>query len=218
MNNEKIGLYSAIIAGLSTAFFAISLLNENMLLISFAVCMVLSWSYLTLTCAFAAEANQDKKALAYAGLSFACVYAVFINLVYFTQLTTVYQQAASKDVIHALTYKPGSWIFALDIFGYGMMAISTFFVGLSILPNSRNDRWLKAMLMLHGLFALGIVFPMLNLFNGEAGNDSVNNIGVVILVGWSLFFIPIMILAAKHFKERYERVHHIDKSNQNEMV
>ena len=86
-------------------------------------------------------------------------------------------------------------------------------MGLTILPNSRSDRWLKAMLMLHGLFALGIVFPMLDLFNGKAGNDSVNNIGVVILVGWSLFFIPIMMLAAKHFKERSARVHYIDKNN-----
>jgi len=129
MNNEKIGFYSAIIAGLSTAIFAISLLIDNMLLISFAVCMVLSCSYIVLTGAFVAEANQDKRAFAYAGLTFACVYAAFINLVYFTQLTTVYQQAASKDVIDALTYTPGSWMFALDIFGYGMMAISTFLWG-----------------------------------------------------------------------------------------
>lgn len=216
MKNEKIGLYSAIIAGLSTAIFAISLLIDNMLLISFGVCMVLSWSYLILTCAFAAVADQDKKASAYAGLSFACVYAVFINLVYFTQLTTVNQQVASKDVINELTYTPGSWIFALDIFGYGMMAVSTFFVGLTILPNSKNDKWLKALLMLHGLFALGIVTPMLNLFNGKAGDSSVNNIGVIVLEGWSLFFIPIMMLAAKHFKERYESVQHIDNGNQND--
>lgn len=201
MKNEKIGFYSAIIAGLSTAIFAISMLIDNMLLISFGICMVLSWSYIVLTCAFAAQANQDKKVFAYAGLSFASVYAVFINLVYFTQLTTVNQKAASKDVINALTYTPGSWIFALDIFGYGMMAVSTFFVGLTIFPKNRTDKWLKTMLMLHGLFAIGIIFPMFNLFNVTAGVDSVNNMGVIVLEGWSLFFIPIMMLAAKHFKE-----------------
>ena len=152
------------------------------------------------TCAFAAQANQDKKVFAYAGLSFACVYAVFINLVYFTQLTTVNQQAASKDVINALTYTPGSWIFALDIFGYGMMAISTFFVGLTILPKYRTDKWLKSMLMLHGLFAIGNIFPVFNMFNGTKDVDSVNNMGVIVLEGWSLFFIPIMMLAAKYFK------------------
>jgi hypothetical protein len=204
MKNEKIGFYSALITGLSTAIFAISILVDALLLISFGICMVLSWAYIVLTCAFAAKANQDQKVFAYAGLSFACIYAVFINLVYFTQLTTVNQQAASNDVIDALTYAPGSWMFALDIFGYGMMAVSTFFVGLTILPKNRTDKWLKAMLMLHGLFALGIILPMFNLFNGTAGVDSVNNMGVVVLEGWSLFFIPIMMLATKYFN--YEDV------------
>lgn len=201
MRNEKIGLYSAIVAGLSTVVFALSILVDHILLISFGICIVLSFSYIILTCAFAAQANQDKKVFAYAGLSFASVYAVFINLVYFTQLTTVNQQAASKDVIDVLTYTPGSWIFSLDIFGYAMMAVSTFFVGLTFFPISRTDKWLKALLTLHGLFAFGIVTPMLNLFNGP-DVDSTNKMGVIVLEIWSLFFIPMMILAAKHFKER----------------
>lgn len=203
MTNEKLGLYSAIIAGLSTVIFSITLLIDNMLFVSFGVCMVLSWSYVTLTCAFASQVHENKKAIAYAGMLFACIYAVFINLVYFTQLTTVYQQAASQDILKILTFTPGSWIFAFDIFGYGMMAVSTFFVGLTIIPDSRPDKWLKAMLMLHGLFApICVVFPMLNLFNSTASVEAGNNIGMIALEGWSLFFIPIMILAARYFKKR----------------
>jgi hypothetical protein len=217
MRNEKIGLYSAIVAGLATAIFAISILVDNILLISFGICIVLSFSYIILTCAFAAQANQDKKVFAYAGLSFASIYAVFINLVYFTQLTTVNQQAASKDVINVLTYTPGSWIFSLDIFGYAMMAVSTFFVGLTILPINRIDKWLKALLTLHGLFAFGIVIPMLNLFNGTDG-DSTNKMGVIVLEIWCLFFIPMMMLAAKYFKERCETAQHMNKSNHNDMA
>lgn len=203
MSNKKLGFFSAIIAGLSTAIFAVSMLIDNMLLVSFGICMVLSWSYIALTCAFATQANDNKKAFAYAGMSFACVYAVFINLVYFTQLTTVNQQAASQDVLKILTFTPGSWIFAFDIFGYGMMAISTFFIGLTVVPDSKSNKWLKAMLMLHGLFApICIVFPMLNLFNSTASIETGNNMGVIALVGWCLFFIPIMVLSAKHFRDR----------------
>jgi hypothetical protein len=203
MTNKKLGFYSAIIAGLSTAIFAVSMLIDDMLLVSFGVCMVLSWSYIALTCAFASQVNQDKKAFAYAGMAFACVYAVFINLVYFTQLTTVNQQAASPDVLKILTFTPGSWIFAFDIFGYGMMAISTLFVGLTIIPDNRADKWLKTLLMLHCLFApVCIVFPMLNLFNNTASVQSGNKMGMIALEGWCLFFIPIMILAAKHFQGR----------------
>jgi glycerol-3-phosphate acyltransferase PlsY len=139
------------------------------------------------------------------------VYAVFINQVYYTQLTTVNQQAASKDVINALTYTPGSWIFALDIFGYGIMAVSTFFIGLTILPKNRADKWLKNMLMLHGLFAIGIIFPMFNLFNGTAGVDSVNNMGVIVLESWCLFFIPLMMLAANFFKETSDTLQRMDR-------
>lgn len=36
--------------------------------------------------------------------------------------------------------------------GYGMMALSTFFIGLSIRAGRRSDRWLKAPLLLHGFF------------------------------------------------------------------
>lgn len=203
MPNKKLDFYSAIIAGLSTAIFAVSMLNDNMLLVSFGICMVLSWSYVALTCAFATQANDNNKAFAYAGMSFACIYAVFINLVYFTQLTTVNQQAASQDLLKILTFTPGSWIFAFDILGYGMMAISTFFVGLTIIQDSKSDKWLKAMLMLHGLFApICIVFPMLNLFKNTASIEAGNNMGVIALEGWCLFFTPIMILAAKHFRDR----------------
>ena len=165
--------------------------------------MVLSWSYMTLTCSFAAQASQDKKALAYAGMSFAGIYAVFVNLVYFTQLTTVNHQAASESILKILRYTPGSWLFAFDLFGYGMMAISTFFIGLTIIPLTKSDKWLKVMLMLHGLFAPGsILFPMLNLFNNTASGQSGNKIGVIALEGWSLFFIQMMMLAAKYFAKR----------------
>ena len=210
MKNAKTGLYSAILAGISTAIFAVSMLKESMSLISFGICMVLSWSYTILTCAFAAEADEEHKAFAYAGLSFACLYAVFIQLVYFTQLTTVNQAAASEEVIHALTYTPGSWMFALDLLGYAVMAVSTFFVGLTIQPISRTDRWLKAMLKLHGLFAICLVMPMLSPFD-NAGNDSLDQVGVIVLEIWCLYFIPMMVLAAKHFNESGKSVQNSDK-------
>lgn len=202
MTNNKIGFYSAATAALSTVIFAISMLVSNSLL-SFGICMLLSWSYITLTCAFAAQVKQDKKAFAYAGMAFACVYAVFINLVYFTQLTTVNQQAASADILKILTFEPGSWIFAFDIFGYGMMAVSTFFIGLTVKAESKADKWLKTLLMLHGIFApVCVIFPMLNLFSSAGSVEQGSNMGVVALEGWCLFFIPTMIFAAKHFKDK----------------
>jgi hypothetical protein len=136
-------------------------------------------------------------------MAFAGIYAVFINLVYFTQLTTVNQQSASVDVLKILTFEPGSWIFAFDIFGYGMMAISTLFIGFTIIPKNISDKWLKSMLILHGIFApVCIVFPTLNLFTDAGSVSQGNNMGMVALEGWCLYFIPTMILAAKYFQSK----------------
>lgn len=33
-----------------------------------------------------------------------------------------------------------------------VMALSTFFTGLSMKPNNNTDKWLKALLMIHGVF------------------------------------------------------------------
>lgn len=48
-------------------------------------------------------------------MAFACLYGVFINLVYFTQLTTVANKTESTEVLKILSYQSlGSLMFNLD--------------------------------------------------------------------------------------------------------
>lgn len=136
--NEKLGFYSAILAALTTSIFAISMLFKNDLL-AFGISIGISWSYLALTCAFSASTRPERKTFSYAGIAFASVYAAYINLVYDTQLTTVNQQAASVDILQILKYEPGSWTCNVDLLGYAMMAISTLFVGLTIIPDNASN-------------------------------------------------------------------------------
>ena len=90
-------------------------------------------------------------------------------------------------------------MFGLDLLGYGLMALSTFLIGLSMLPAAPGDKALKRMLMLHGLFfPVCVVMPALDVFpEGSGGNG-----GIYALMGWCVYFAPVMALAAWHFRRR----------------
>jgi hypothetical protein len=75
------------------------------------------------------------------------------------------------------------------------MAISTFFVGLSINPLNKDDRYLRNLLLLHGVFIISIFMPITSIFLGES-NDI---LGTIALIFWCLFFLPIGFLFNKRF-------------------
>jgi len=195
--NRKLGLYSSCIAAICTIVFGVGLTIKFDFLNYFS-CMILSWSYVLLTCAYAFYAKEDRKAVANAGVAIAVIYAVFINLVYFSQLTTVVYKTADEAILDAITFRAGSWLFGFDIFGYGIMALSTFLIGLTIEVKTKKDKWMKVMLLLHGVFFPAcVILPMLNIFN--AGTEDAS--GITALMVWCIYFAPIMILSALHFKD-----------------
>ncbi|GMQ64654.1 hypothetical protein [Vallitalea maricola] len=197
--NRKLGFCSAILVGITTMLFAISMLIGNLSLAYF-VCMILSWGYILLTCAFYTETINDRKSVALGGVAFGCIYGVFINVVYFTQLTTVANKTAPENAIQLLSYQSlGSLFFNYDLFGYGMMALSTFLVGISIITKSKNDKWLKSLLMIHGVFLISCIgMPILNVFNNSENSTSAGTIALLI---WCIYFIPIAIFSAIHFRK-----------------
>ena len=54
-----------------------------------------------------------------------------------------------------LNYSNGGLFFSYDLLGYGMMALSTFFVGLTIDAKNKADQWLKCLMIIHGIFFFG---------------------------------------------------------------
>lgn len=95
------------------------------------------------------------------------MYAVLVGLVYFTQLTTIRLSKLNEQALAILDYKNlGSLFFNYDLFGYAFMAISTFFIALTIETNNKKDKWLKALLLIHGVFAVScIIMPILGVFS-----------------------------------------------------
>lgn len=167
---------------------------------SYLVCMFLPLGYIMMAVGFQYESCEDRRVPANIGVAIAVIYAVLILLVYFAQTTSVRLEDLNEQAIRILDYQRGGLLFNYDLLGYGMMALSTFFIGLSMNPTSKADKWLKCLMMVHGVFFIScFIMPMTGVFtdmaSGEAGNG-----GTIALLGWCAYFIPIGVLAYRHFQ------------------
>jgi len=166
---------------------------------SYLVCMFLPIGYIMMAAGFQHESSEQTRVAANIGLVLSAVYAVLILLVYYAQTTTVRLEELNDQAARALDYQKGGLLFNYDLLGYGMMALSTFFIGLSIRAESKPDRWLKWLMIIHGVFFLSCFFmPMTGMFTHMADGNSGHGGGIALLF-WCIYFMPIGILAYRHF-------------------
>lgn len=164
-----------------------------------AVVHAFSIGFIMMIAAFEGECDENTRAAGKIASIFAGVYAVLIMIVYFTQCTTVLNENLSNEAMKILNYKYMGLLFNLDLLGYGMMALSTFFIGLTIKVNSKKDKVLKSLFLIHGIFFIGcLIMPMTGIFVSSAGENSTG--GVIALEFWCLYFLPVSILSYLHFK------------------
>jgi hypothetical protein len=129
-------------------------------------------------------------------VAFSAIYAAIILLVYFAQLTTVRLNELTQQAAILLNFQKCGLFFNYDLLGYAVMSLSIFFAGLTVTPQPKTDKWLKYLLMVHGVFFIScFVFPMPGLFKV----DSPAWIGVAVLEFWCSYFCPISILSFLHF-------------------
>lgn len=165
---------------------------------SYFVCMLLPIGYIMLAAGFAHECDASRKVASNVGMVLAAVYAVLVLLVYFAQNTSVRLDDLGEQALGMLDFKRGGLMFSYDLLGYGMMALSTFFIGLGISPKNRADRWLKGLMTVHGVFFLScFILPMTGLLGGSS--DGIG--GVVALELWCAYFLPIGVLSFLHFRK-----------------
>ena len=169
---------------------------------SYLVCMFLPIGYIMMTAGFQNECSDERRVSANIGLVFSAIYAVLIFLVYFAQTTSVRQETLTEQAIRLLDFQRGGLLFNYDLLGYGMMALSTFFVGLSMKADGAADKWLKYLLMIHGVFFFGcFIIPMTGVFTNMASGESGKG-GTIALLIWCIYFLPIGVLAYKHFSSK----------------
>lgn len=197
--NRTIAKAGALIVVFSVLLFAICMLIPFDFG-SYFVCMLLAIGYVMMAAGFSCESDAEHRVAAKAGMAFAVIYAVLILLVYFAQTTTVRLVTLTDQAMRLLDFSKGGLLFSYDLLGYGMMALSTFFLGLTIRGRTPVDRWLKRLMMIHGIFFFScFIMPMTGVFSSMAGGET-NIGGIIALECWCAYFLPVGILAFAHFR------------------
>ena len=195
--NRKIGIVSSIINLLAVLDFAVSMLF-GFDFGSYFYSMFIALSFVVMMCCFLHFAAQECKAAGYAAVAFAVVYAAIIILVYFAQLTTVRVGGLTEQARKLLDFQQMGLFFSFDLLGYALMALATFFAGLTIYPRNKADKWLRALLLIHGIFFICcLLLPILGVFQA----DSPAWIGVAVLEVWCAYFCPVAALSFWHFTQ-----------------
>ena len=199
--NKTIAKVGSGIVTVTVFLFALFLII-NYSMGSFFVCLILPLGFIMMTAAFHNECENDRKVAANIGLVLSAVYCTFIMLVYFAQLTTVNNEQLTEQAANLLEMGKCGLIFNYDLLGYGIMALSTFFTGLSMKAKNKTDKWLKALMMIHGVFYLSCTFmPITGMFlMMTSGGDGIG--GRLALVAWCVYFLPIGILSFLHYRKR----------------
>ena len=199
--NKMISKAGSAIVTVTVFLFAIFLIFDWSMG-SYFVCLILPIGFIIMTAGLQNVCEADRKVAANIGLILAAVYSTFIMLVYFSQLTTVHNEQLNEQAAKLLEFDKYGLIFNYDLLGYGVMALSTFFTGLAIKPKNKADKWLRALLMIHGVFYFSCTFmPITGIFaRMSSGGDGIG--GRLALVIWCVYFLPIGILSFLHFDSR----------------
>lgn len=200
LNNTIAKIGSGIVT--MTVFLFALFLIINYSMGSYFVCLILPLGFIMMTAGLHNECENGRKVAANIGLVLAAVYCTFIMLVYFTQLTTVNNEQLTEQAANLLEMGKCGLIFNFDLLGYGVMALSTFFAGLAMKPRNKVDKWLRALMMIHGLFYFSCTFmPMTGMFSKmSSGGNGLG--GRLALVAWCVYFLPIGILSFLHFRKK----------------
>ncbi len=199
--NRTIPRIGAAVTAVTVLLFA-AFLIADFLFGAYFVCMLLPVGWIMTAAGLHQEAPSDRRAASCTGLALAAVYAALILIVYFAQTTSVRLDGLSGPALRVLDFSRGGLLFNYDLLGYGMMALSTFFLGLSMKAKRRADKWLKALLTLHGAFFPGcFIMPMTGMFSAMAEGETSSG-GVIALVIWCAYFFPVGVLAFRHFGKK----------------
>lgn len=188
-------MYCSVVNFIAVICFALSMLLgfDNG---SYFSSMFIAFSFVPMICGYAYFSEKNAKLAGYVSVAFAAIYTAIILLVYFAQLTTVRLNDLTQQAAVLLDFQQCGLLFHYDLLGYAVMSLAAFFAGLTIKPQTKTDRWLKYLLMVHGVFFIScLIMPMLGIFKA----DSPAWIGVAVLEFWCFYFCPVSILSFLHF-------------------
>lgn len=198
--NKKIAIYSSCTNVAAVLGFAVSLLlgsNAG----GYLTASFIAFSFIIMMGAYLFYAKAETKIAGLAAFGFAALYATIILIVYYAQLSFVLSQRLTGISATILDVQQFGLFFNYDMLGYALMSVSTFFAGLTIAPQTKSDKWLKVLLLIHGIFFLTCFpLPMLGIFRTDMPGG--NLIGILVMLFWCIYFIPVGVLSAIHFAKK----------------
>ncbi len=198
--NQKIGAGASAINLFAVISFAISMMISSAF-VSYLSSLFIAFSFVAMICSFVSLSKDATRAAGYCSLAFGAMYALCNSIVYFVQLSTVRNSILTEQASALLDFQQFGLFFNLDLLGYCFMSIATLFIAFAIEVVTRIDRWLKYLLMIHGVFSVTcFLMPILGLFNSAAQGSELT--GILILEFWCFYFIPIGVLSMLHFVQK----------------
>lgn len=209
MNNNavsKVGFWAAISVIVFTVIFAVSILPimpRSFLSLSFLSSFLLAISFMVMMTAVHYITPDEAKIWSHIALALAIVYAALNTSVYYIQLVVVRTNSLNlpENFVRPLTFLPGTPLFAIDMLGYGFLTLSTFFAAFAF-TGGKIEAWIRRLFVLHGLLVVPtLIFPALVTY--EPPSKVVKDIsGNIALLGWSIVFLPGIVLVARVFRQR----------------
>jgi len=203
-----IGRAAALVIGAVTIVFAVSLIWEVINYSEFAknlgyvASLLLAISVVIMMACFYDVTREPLKMFGLLALVSSILYAPFCISTYFLQLSIVASNPLnlSGEVLKAITFKPGSPTFALDMLGYCFLCLSTLAAGFTL--TEAKDKVLRAFCFFHGALAVPtIASPIISGFFLTTSGET-DFTGHYVLLFWCVVFVPIALLFMRYFEER----------------
>lgn len=195
IDSRGLGIVSSVLAAIFTAIFAFFLVLDNKM-VYFISCLFLSISVVVMTVSIKDFIPKNKSVFINCAIAFGIIYSVLVSMVYYTQISYVLTRPLSVDMLKIVSDAPGNIFFFIDMLGYVFLCLSTFFMALSV---DRKYVALRVFLFIHSLILIPtflVPFLPVTYQTNEASGD-VN--GALILVGWSVIFVPICLMFTRFF-------------------
>lgn len=203
-----IGRGAASSIAVETIIFALSLIwevispSEVAKNLGYIASLLIAISVVILMACFYEGTREPLRIFGLLALVASIIYAPFCISTYFLQLSIVAFNPLnlSSEVLKAITFKPGSLTFAIDMLGYCFLCLSTLAAGFAL--TEPKDKVLRALCFFHGALAIPtIASPILSgLFLTTSGETDFT--GHYVLLFWCIVFVPIALLFMRYFKKR----------------
>lgn len=114
--------------------------------------LLLSLSFVVLMVGVHQQAAPAVRIWSHLAVVFAAMYATLVGIVYYVQLAFVVPRLLRGDAdrIDLLRFRPfDSFLYAVDVYGYGLMSLSTLFAA-AVFGGPGPERWIRRALLANG--------------------------------------------------------------------